>query len=79
MYDEQQPLRDIAFYGQRNLVVLGSCRAGKTQLCVRFTNDRFSDVYEPTYENSFRKTIHHEGRDIDCVIKDTQGLVSDAS
>jgi len=47
---------------------------GKTALCVRFVNDRFDDSYEPTYENSFAKMAHYKGCDLECLIKDTQGL-----
>lgn len=47
---------------------------GKTAICTRFANDRYHDVYEPTYENSFSKTFHRNGQEIDFIIKDTQGL-----
>lgn len=49
----------------------------QTAISVRFCADRFNERYEPTYENSFRRVIRHRGQDIDVVITDTQGQVSD--
>jgi len=59
---------------QRNIVVLGFSLVGKTATCIRFANDRFDERYEPTYENSFSKIYRHKGQDVECFIKDTQGL-----
>jgi Ras family protein len=61
-------------YLQRSIVVLGWSMVGKTALCKRFASDRFDDGYEPTYENSFSKIYRHKNVDIECIIKDTQGL-----
>jgi len=59
---------------QRNVVVLGFSMVGKTAICVRYTNDRFDDRYEPTYENSFSKVIPYKSQEVELMIKDTQGL-----
>lgn len=46
---------------------------GKTALCCRYCEDRFTESYDPTYETNYRKTIKHKGRDIDLMVTDTQG------
>lgn len=58
---------------QRRLVLLGCAATGKSSLCTRFASDRFDDVYNPTIESSFSKTVRHRGHDVDVVITDTQG------
>jgi Ras family protein len=58
----------------RSIVVLGFSMVGKTALCVRAVNERFEEAYEPTYENSFVKIFMHRGEEIECLIKDTQGV-----
>ena len=60
----------------RHLVVLGAGMAGKSALCLRFSSERFDDSYEPTYENSFTRVVHYRAADVECTIKDTQGLLS---
>jgi len=59
---------------QRNIVLLGYSMVGKTAICTRFVNDRFRDAYEPTYEKAFSKVLSVGGQEVECVIKDTQGL-----
>lgn len=59
---------------QRNIVVLGFSMVGKTAICVRFAKDRFDETYEPTYENSWYKDYKYKGQEVECIIKDTQGL-----
>lgn len=72
---QQQQHRFSHVVPQRNVVVLGCAAVGKTALCLRFVNDRFDERYDPTYENSFYKKCQYKGRDFECTIKDTQGLV----
>lgn len=60
---------------QRNIVVLGFTMVGKTAICTRFANNRFDDRYEPTYENNFTRIYRHKGEDVECTVKDTQGLI----
>ena len=54
-------------------MVLGFSMVGKTAICQRFCNDRFSDKYEPTYETAFRKLVRRGSEEIELVVIDTQG------
>jgi small GTP-binding protein len=58
---------------RRNLVILGYPAVGKTALCVRYCTDKFSERYEPTFQNTFRKTLRQRGEEVELVITDTQG------
>ena len=62
----------------RSLRLTGVCAVlpGKSALCLRFSSERFDDSYEPTYENSFVRVLHYRSLDVECRIKDTQGLLS---
>lgn len=65
---------DIMLRKQRNIIMLGSSMVGKTAILDRFVKDRFHDAYEPTYEKVFSKICTFGGQEVECVIKDTQGL-----
>lgn len=58
---------------QRRIVVLGYTMVGKTAISSRLCSDRFRDEYEPTYENSYRRTMRYKGQEVDVTIVDTQG------
>lgn len=54
------------------------CRLGKSSLIVQFTDNIFTDAYYPTIENTFSKTLKHNGVEYECDIIDTAGQVSRA-
>jgi GTPase KRas protein len=55
------------------IAVLGSTGVGKSSLCSQFTQDKFSDTYEPTIEDYYRKSATLDGEEIIFDIIDTAG------
>ncbi|KAL6053553.1 Ras-related protein rsr1 [Balamuthia mandrillaris] len=53
--------------------VVGSGGVGKSCLTLRFFNQSFSDEYDPTIEDSYRKQIDLDGKSIILDILDTAG------
>ncbi len=52
---------------------MGHPAVGKTAICVRYCTDKFAERYEPTFQNTFRKTARQRGEEVELVITDTQG------
>ena len=46
---------------------------GKSSLVVQFVDNHFNEQYFPTIENTFTKTIKHNGQEYQCDIIDTAG------
>ncbi|KNC55444.1 uncharacterized protein AMSG_11107 [Thecamonas trahens ATCC 50062] len=55
------------------LAVMGPMAVGKSALTVRYNSGHFVDNYEPTLEDSYRKTIVLDGRSLVVYILDTAG------
>eukprot|EP01083_Nonionella_stella_P118936 355241_1 len=55
------------------LYVVGPGAVGKTSLTIRFLSDHFSDEYEPTIEDFYRKTIEVDNVQSVLEIYDTAG------
>lgn len=55
------------------LVVLGSGGVGKSSLTVQFVQGIFVEQYDPTIEDSYRKQIELDGRNVMLEILDTAG------
>jgi small GTP-binding protein len=55
------------------LVVLGSGGVGKSALTIRLVQGRFVLVYDPTIEDSYKKTITVDGREVLLDVVDTAG------
>jgi len=55
------------------IVVLGSGGVGKTALVFRFVQGKFVDHYDPTIEDSYRKQVTHNGKQVMLEILDTAG------
>ena len=55
------------------IAVLGSTGVGKSSLCAQFSQDKFSDNYEPTIEDYYRKSATLDGESIMFDIIDTAG------
>ncbi|KAG0656393.1 Ras- protein rsr1 [Maudiozyma exigua] len=56
------------------LVVLGAGGVGKSCLTVQFVQGIYLDTYDPTIEDSYRKTIEIDGKVFDLEILDTAGV-----
>jgi len=58
---------------KRKIAVLGSRSVGKSSLVIQFIENHFVEAYYPTIENTFSKSVKHNGVDYDCDIIDTAG------
>ncbi|XP_067132654.1 GTP-binding protein Rheb homolog [Centruroides vittatus] len=58
---------------QRKLAIMGFRSVGKSSLTIQFVEGRFVDVYEPTIENTFTKTIKVKGQEYFLKLVDTAG------
>jgi Ras homolog enriched in brain len=61
---------------QRKVAVLGYRAVGKTVLTTKFVEDEFLERYDPTIENTYRKTIRFRKVQFATDIVDTAGMVS---
>lgn len=52
------------------------CECAIFAAVARFVEPSKRCADEPTYESSYSKNWRHKGQDVECIIKDTQGLVS---
>jgi Ras homolog enriched in brain len=59
---------------KRKLVVMGYRGVGKSCITIRFVEDHFAEVYHPTIENTFRKTVRMRGEEFTVDIVDTAGM-----
>jgi small GTP-binding protein len=55
------------------IALLGAGGVGKSDLTLRFTQDRFVEDYDPTIEDQYTKTFELEGRAVKLEILDTAG------
>lgn len=55
------------------VVVLGSGGVGKSALTIQLVQGRFVAAYDPTIEDSYKKTIDVDGHDVSLDILDTAG------
>jgi small GTP-binding protein len=57
----------------RKIVILGNRTVGKSSLTIRFVEKKFDEVYYPTIEHTFTKTVAYRNQDYSCEIVDTAG------
>lgn len=57
------------------ITVLGAGGVGKSALVVQFVHTKFLEKYDPTIEDSYRKTIDVDGQACQLDILDTAGQV----
>jgi len=57
----------------RKIAVMGFRSVGKTSLTTQFVENQFNDSYDPTIENTFRKTLRVSGQDYQLELIDTAG------
>jgi len=55
------------------IVVVGSGGVGKSAVTVRFIQGRFTEKYDPTIEDSYRKSVEVDGQACMYDIMDTAG------
>ena len=55
------------------VIVLGSGGVGKSALTIQLVQGRFSAAYDPTIEDSYKKTIVVDGKELSLDILDTAG------
>lgn len=55
------------------IIIMGSCRVGKSALTLRFIHDIFLEKYDPTIEDSYRTTINLDNDNYIIEILDTAG------
>jgi len=55
------------------LCVVGSGGVGKSSLTIRYLRNEFSEYYDPTLEETYRKKIEYNGKLYDVEIVDTAG------
>lgn len=58
---------------QYRIAVLGASASGKTSLIRRFISDEYSDMYDPTIEDRYKKTLMYKGTPAHLQIVDTAG------
>lgn len=59
-----------------NFVLLGSGGVGKSAITIRFVQNSFTEVYDPTIEDFYRKEININGSNVVFEILDTAGTVN---
>eukprot|EP01027_Heterolobosea_sp_BB2_P015426 GEZU01022065.1.p1 GENE.GEZU01022065.1~~GEZU01022065.1.p1 ORF type:complete len:170 (+),score=20.74 GEZU01022065.1:322-831(+) len=57
----------------RKVIVLGTRAVGKSSVTIQFVENHFADSYNPTIENTFKKTIKYKGDEFTTDIVDTAG------
>jgi GTPase KRas protein len=60
-------------YQELKIAVLGPCGVGKSSLVFRLVFDLFSDIHDPTFEDSYRKIFLVDGKPVLLNILDTAG------
>lgn len=70
-------LSDLLFYPsyhrEYKVVVLGGGGVGKSALTVRFVHSLFVEKYDPTIEDSYRRTLNVDGITVALEVLDTAG------
>ncbi|KAA6377395.1 MAG: putative small Gprotein [Streblomastix strix] len=61
------------------LAVLGGAAVGKSSIVVRYIRDSFTDTYDPTIEDSYKKPDEFEGKARMLDILDTAGMADYSS
>lgn len=60
-------------FKKRKIAVLGSRAVGKSSLVVQYIENHYPELYYPTIEDTFNKSIILKGVEYDCDIIDTAG------
>ncbi|KAJ5073688.1 gtp-binding protein rheb [Anaeramoeba ignava] len=69
----QKEQKEQKQHKQRKIVILGFRGVGKTSITTRFISGFFEKKYQPTIENSYKKTIEFFGNEYLVEIVDTPG------
>eukprot|EP00163_Fabomonas_tropica_P007405 TRINITY_DN1711_c0_g1_i2.p1 TRINITY_DN1711_c0_g1~~TRINITY_DN1711_c0_g1_i2.p1 ORF type:complete len:208 (+),score=46.08 TRINITY_DN1711_c0_g1_i2:79-624(+) len=57
----------------RKIVVLGARAVGKSAVTIQYCEQHFVDMYNPTIENTFHRTIKYKGEEYQLQVVDTAG------
>lgn len=57
----------------RKIALMGYRAVGKSSLAIQFVQGQFVDAYDPTIENTFKKTFRIRGQDYELELVDTAG------
>lgn len=68
-----QKIRKNSYTPSHHVVVLGSGGVGKSSLTLRLVTQKFSEEYDATIEDSYRKTIMVDNSPVHLEIVDTAG------
>lgn len=74
MSKRQRPLDGRPPAVQRKLAVLGGRAVGKTALMTQFAKGRFEEIYEPTMEQTFQRTVRFKSATVITELVDSAGL-----
>lgn len=58
---------------ERKIAIMGYRAVGKSSLAIQFVQGQFVDYYDPTIENTFKKTIKIKNTPYDLLLVDTAG------
>ncbi|VDO53472.1 unnamed protein product [Haemonchus placei] len=57
------------------IAVFGASACGKTALIRRFVSGDYTDIYDPTIEDRYKKTMIYQGKPVHLEILDSSGKV----
>ena len=58
---------------QKKVALMGFREVGKSSLAIQFVEGQFPDCYDPTIENTFRKTVTVKRNEYELSLVDTAG------
>eukprot|EP01065_Artemidia_motanka_P024118 TRINITY_DN2874_c8_g1_i1.p1 TRINITY_DN2874_c8_g1~~TRINITY_DN2874_c8_g1_i1.p1 ORF type:complete len:279 (+),score=92.12 TRINITY_DN2874_c8_g1_i1:56-892(+) len=64
---------DSGITKQRKICVLGAAYVGKSAVCIKYVEDRFSPYYHPTINHTYQRTTSFKGEKYMMTIMDTAG------
>ena len=63
----------MAGHNEHKIIVLGDCGVGKSALTIFFIQNKFTENYDPTIEDTYRKVITVDDKPCVLNIVDTAG------
>ncbi|PIO63349.1 Ras family protein [Teladorsagia circumcincta] len=61
---------------QYRIAVFGASACGKTALIRRFVSGDYTEIYDPTIEDRYKKTLMYKGKPAHLEILDTSGKIA---
>ncbi|XP_031566265.1 ras-like protein 1 [Actinia tenebrosa] len=66
-------MKDPKEVSELKIVVFGEPAVGKSALTIRYTKQKFEDIYEPTIEDTYPTNVVLDGRSVELSVVDTAG------